>query len=82
MVWQANPQLSNDQVVARLESTATDITASPASAGTDAITGAGMVNALAAARGLAIGLASTDGTGTYETGSTPITVAFSGPNSR
>ncbi len=79
LVWQANPHLANGQVLARLEATATDITAAPASSGPDAITGAGMVDALAASRGLAIGVASADGSGAYENGSIPIQVAFSGP---
>jgi len=70
------PSLTGMQIIAAMQSTATDITQQPASSGPDAWSGYGLVNAIQAASNPVVAVSSTAANGSYETGSIPIQVTF------
>ena len=79
LVWSVRPTLSNQQLMDVLRTTATDITAAPATSGDDAYAGHGLINA-AAAIGTAVTVISANiADGFYASGSIPLTVSFNQP---
>jgi len=73
------PTLTGTQIIAAMQSTATDITHSPASSGPDAWSGYGLVHAIQAAGNPVVSVTSTAANGSYETGTIPIQVTFASP---
>jgi hypothetical protein len=79
LAWCVQPGLTNSQIIAELTHSATDITASPASAGGDGWTGYGLVNALASIGSTITGVTkvtSTPSSGTLGGGTVTIQVTF------
>lgn len=78
LVWLAQPGLTSDGVIAHLEATATDITTAPASAGPDAVSGYGLVNAYAASYAELTGITTSWAAGTYAGGTVPLLLHATG----
>lgn len=79
LVWAAKPSLSNTAVIQALRDGAVDLANAPATAGNDAFAGGGRVDAMAALGTAVTGVTSASASGTYLSGSIPISITFSQP---